>query len=118
MTACYILDGHEVRAEPDLDAWARWMERADRTVARSEISGFVASTAFLGIAHSFRGYPPVLFETVVFNEYGDEVTADGLEMYRYATWQQAASGHGLIVNRLKAWLRKHAEAGSAFSAFK
>src|SRR5690606_31539414 len=52
--------------EPDLLAWGRWMEGADRTVARDEVNGILVSTVFLGLDHAFFGGPPLLWETMAF----------------------------------------------------
>ena len=68
MNARYILnaDGKPV-SEPDLVAWARWYEAADRHVARDQVGDVNISTVFLGIDHSFgRPGGPVLWETMVF----------------------------------------------------
>jgi len=95
----YILDtdGNPV-PEPDLLVWGRWLEDAGdlRRVARDELpSGIVVSTVFLGIDHNWFDYgPPVLFETLVFNDYGEISAVDGR---RYATRGEALAGHQTIL---------------------
>jgi len=98
----YILDAerHPVKCR-DLMAWARWMEESradDRTrVAHTEITtGEHVSTVFLGLDHRFGGEgPPILFETMVFGG-----PHDG-EMQRYATWDDAETGHKVLVGKLR-----------------
>ena len=55
----YILtaDGEPIEV-PDLLIWAEWFERADRTVAKTEIDGAMVSTVFLGLDHSFLRFRP------------------------------------------------------------
>jgi hypothetical protein len=86
----YILDKDgNPRPCPDLTEWALWFERADRKVARDELpDGHVVSTVFLGLDHNFtRRGPPILYETLVFNDYG-EIAGE-----RYATREEALEGH-------------------------
>lgn len=103
MLKTYILD-EERRAvyEPDMLAWARWMETADRTVAVTDNGVILVSTVFLGIDHSFLGPKPILFETMTFLASGfaerakavePEFDMLGLEMWRWHTWQDADEGH-------------------------
>lgn len=94
----YILDGHEP-VPVDLMTWARWFETADRHVARTEVRpGVMVSTVFLGIDHSFGTGKPLLFETMVFSDYG------GDNEVRYATWDEAVAGHVAIVAKLEGQL--------------
>lgn len=91
----YVLDEHgEPRREPDVLAWARWYETADRHVCddyHAEGDGTKAirvSTVFLGLDHGFDvGGPPVLWETLVFGG-----LLDG-EMNRYTSKETAILGH-------------------------
>jgi hypothetical protein len=96
MTDKYILYGHEAKPATDLLSWGRWFEKADRTVARSEIGASAVSTVFLGRDHSFGGGAPLLFETMVFGG-----PLDG-EEDRYSTWDEAEAGHAAMVERVKA----------------
>lgn len=62
-------------------------------VARTEVApGVIVSTVFLGVDHSHGSGPPILFETMVFNDYGDDGTQD-----RYSTWGDAEAGHERVV---------------------
>jgi len=87
----YILIGREVVEEPSLTDWGRWMQEADRRVAKTKLEDdTVISTVFLGLDHSFGEGPPLLFETMVFLS-----DSDGGEDYmrRYETYEQAEAGH-------------------------
>lgn len=91
----YTLDE---RGEPvpcaDLMEWGRWMETAERKVARDQIGRFDVSTVFLGLDHGFHGGPPVRRETMIFGPEGH-----GLEDYseRYTSRQAAVAGHAEAV---------------------
>lgn len=90
----YTLDGHEVGEVATLAEWEKWRLEGDRQVALTRIPpGLRVSTIFLGVDHNFLGQAaPVLFETMVFDDYG-ESTANGCGMRRYCTWAQAEDGH-------------------------
>lgn len=96
----YILDGHTPVLCSDVIAWAMWFETADRRVALDDVRGIRVSTVFLGIDHNY-GYSdrPVLFETMCSTE------IDWLDMQlRYATWEEAETGHKLVIEQLKSAL--------------
>jgi hypothetical protein len=77
------------RHEPDLVAWANWMETADRTVACDTLDdGVRVSTVFLGTDHNWTSHgPPILWETMIFGGPHDEA------MWRYASLDEAVAGH-------------------------
>lgn len=63
----YILDaeGQPVLCD-DLMTWARWIEKADRKLARDEPApDIVVSTVFLGVDHDWGDGPPILWETMI-----------------------------------------------------
>jgi len=91
----YILEGKEPVEAPDLMAWARWFETADRHVAQTEVGEANVSTVFLGLDHSFGSGPPLLFETMVFGGDSDDTQE------RYPTWEEAEAGHAAVVERVK-----------------
>lgn len=101
----YILDadGNPV-PEPDLFAWGRWLETADRHVADDYLAhGHRVSTVFLGLDHNHsRRGPPILYETMVFNDYGN-LDADWA-VARYATREAALEGHAAALAELKLFL--------------
>lgn len=83
----YILDNRKAVKVKDLITWARWLETADRKVARTQRGDVSVSTVFLGLDHQFGNGPPLLFETMVFGGEHDE------EQERYSTWEEAEAGH-------------------------
>ncbi len=113
MSDKYILEGHKAVECNDLMVWAKWLETADKRVAKTDIpqiKGLVwlgklfktkrfepvcISTVFLGLDHQFGNGSPLLFETMVFGGKHDE------EMERYSTWEQAEEGHKRWVDKLK-----------------
>lgn len=95
----YILDAEgEPVVEPDLFAWARWLETAENRVLKQEwIWGCRVSTVFLGLDHNLSpGGLPVLWETMVFGG-----PLDGA-MDRYCRREDALTGHELMENRVRA----------------
>lgn len=90
----YVLDGHAVREERDLQAWAQRWAVTDRRVALTAVAeGVEVSTVFVGI-------PPLHFETMVFwpRSLYDNTCA------RYATWEQAEQGHAAMVAQVRQWI--------------
>ena len=91
----YILRGHEVVPEEDVTTWARWLEKANTTIACYEADGVRVSTAFLGLDHNYRGEgPPLLFETMVFGG-----KHDGCQ-WRCSTWLEAQDQHMMVVGKV------------------
>ena len=87
----------EPRLEPDLEAWSRWFERADRRVARTVLSDRITVlTTFRGVGETNgSGAAPPLFETRVFGG-----ILDGEESWTH-TRAQAVEAHEWLV----AWCR-------------
>jgi hypothetical protein len=99
----YILEG-KIAKPVDILTWMMWYEKADRTVARTEVGNVIISTIFLGLDaalllgsdDSFEdGYAPLLFETMVL---GGEM--DGYKI-RCATWETAEELHEKTVEEVK-----------------
>ena len=90
MSDKYILEGTSPVLCNDLLTWGRWMETADRHVARDERDGVVVSTVFLGLNHAFGPGQPLLFETMIFGGPSDQDQA------RYSTWAEATAGHAVM----------------------
>jgi len=85
----YILDdetGEPIPCE-DLLTWGKWLQGADRTVAKTKKGDIRVSTMFLGLDHSFGEGPPLLYETMIFGGEHDQYQA------RYATRKEALAGH-------------------------
>ena len=92
----HSVEPFEIKSEADLIEWARGLGRKDWRVGYDKIApGISVSTIFLGLDHNFRMHgPPLLFETMVFTDYGGE------EMWRWSTWDEAAAAHQRIVTDL------------------
>lgn len=90
-----ILVDKKVVLEPDILAWARWFESANRRVAETVIppNNIRVSTVFLGIDHGWHG-KPMWFETMIFGGKHDEYTT------RCETWDEALEMHKLAVQTL------------------
>lgn len=80
----------------DVMVWARWFDDpGKRRVANDVIGGVQVSTVFLGLDHDFTGKgPPVLWETMVFDEEQD--------CERYASYEDAVAGHQRLVDTVRA----------------
>jgi len=87
----YVLKDKVPVLEPDLLKWARAFEDFKaRRVDRTEFpNGTYVSTVFLGLDHQFLDGPPLLFETMIFND------DSGRESYcdRCSTWDEAVEMH-------------------------
>jgi hypothetical protein len=93
-----MLRGRTPVALTDLMLWAKWMEKADRKVARTAINAVSISTVFLGLDHGFSmndEHVPLLFETMIFGGEHDEYQE------RYATWDEAVAGHQFAVDMIR-----------------
>ena len=93
MEAYFVLDEYgEPRRERDLDAWTRWFERADRSIARTAVTREVmVLTTFLGVGEvSEPGGEPLLFQTRVFGG-----LLDGEEIGR-CTRAEALAAHAKL----------------------
>ena len=93
----YILEGREIKPV-DLMTWARWLDvdPLRGRIKRDVIGDVTISTVFLGLDHRWGDGPPVLFETMVFGGSLDEA------MERYSTYDEAETGHDLMVARVRA----------------
>jgi hypothetical protein len=81
--------------EQVLRAWAAEWGSTDRRVAFDVVApGIEVSTVFLGVDHNYFGGPPLLFETMVFDDYG------GGDCRRWPTWAGAVNGHRQLVVEL------------------
>ena len=99
------VDGVPVR-EPDSEKYYQWRSEVDkkdgRRVARTNVGNGYVSTVFLGTDHSIEEGKFELYETMVFG------IADPLgdECWRYATREEAAGGHLLMVEQVKVAIAK------------
>ena len=93
MEGYFVLDERgEPVPERDLEAWTRWFERADRSIARTAVAADITVlTTFRGIAETKdNGAATALFETRVFGG-----ILDGEEL-RHDTRTEAVDGHAAI----------------------
>lgn len=98
-TFYYALDeNHRVVPSSMLEAEALFRDITKRRVALTEIGNVRVSTVFLAIDHSFgTAIPPVLFETMVFDD--GETSGD---WERCCTWNEAVAQHERVVAMLAA----------------
>lgn len=102
--AYWILDPERRVIATDLLGWARWFETGDRRVADDRTAHVRVSTVFLGINHRFIGDgPPLLFETMGFARDGGDCLDDLTR--RYASWDDAVTGHQAALRRVRRWER-------------
>jgi hypothetical protein len=97
----YILEGTDALPCEDISAWKAQMEKRERWIGDTAMEDanqcpVRICTVFLGLDMNFGVGEPVLFETTVLGGHYDR------ELYRYCTWQEAATGHAIIVERIKA----------------
>ena len=98
MNSFYIMDdlGNPVQAI-SVEVWAKWFEKADRTIARSECNTpaepetVLVSTVFIGIDQSFGRGLPLIYETMVFGGKYDQ------HQNRYSTLEDSLAGHAETV---------------------
>jgi hypothetical protein len=99
-------ENHVVRAK-NLHDWAQWFEDGgNRIVEQTTVGqGIVVSTVFLGLDHRFHGDgPPSVGETMVF---GGPLHG---EMDRYSSWDDAETGHKMMVKRVLTVMKAKAKA--------
>jgi len=84
MKLYYDLDGNPIEVQ-------EWMDLRESMAfnLRTHIGDLLVSTVYLGIDHGFfEGGPPMIFETMVFDEDRNEGFVN-----RYATVEDATKGH-------------------------
>jgi hypothetical protein len=76
----------------DLMTWAHWLEEhiAERIVKQECVGQFWISSVFIG--YSLRAGPPLLFETMVFDN-SDQEFPESRWMERAPTWEMALEAH-------------------------
>jgi len=94
MAEYFILDG-QIPVKCDMYKWATWNNGPNRDVKKTNIGDIKISTVFLGLDHNWGQGPPLLFETMVFGGKLDQ------EQERYTTWEEAETGHRLMVEKVK-----------------
>jgi hypothetical protein len=92
----YVLRKNKPVLEPDLLAWAKWFDGANRRVGRTMVGKSEVSTVFLGLDHSFGRGAPVLWETMVFGG-----PHGGYQQQCGGNWEQAEAMHAEVVKMVK-----------------
>lgn len=100
MTDFYDLDGNLVSYE----TWARIFAGDDRFLMGTRIpeKGVKVSTVWIGLAWMLEveeGGKPLIFETMVFGD--DEGAWDDLASWRWASKEEAMTGHQKIVDDIR-----------------
>lgn len=98
MERYFVLDERgEPVMERDIEAWSRWFQRADRSIARTVVAAdLTVLTTFRGVGEMDEsGDAPALFETRVFGG-----VLDGEEQW-HRTRLEALDGHAAMA----AWCR-------------
>lgn len=86
----YYLNPDKTYRQCDVFDWINQFEHMDMHVGSDMINGFHVSTVCLGINHAWFGGPPLLFETMIFDNKDDR---SNIYQYRYSTWDEAVEGH-------------------------
>lgn len=81
-----------------LEEWADLFQPDYQIVAKTLTEAGEVSTVWIGINHQWGPGPPLVFETMVFEEPGDPSSDN--EMRRYSTEEEALRGHLEVVERL------------------
>lgn len=89
---------YDVDSNPcSYETWTdQWHDPNTKIVAQDTVAGSSVSTVYLGTDHGWGDGPPLIFETMVFE--------DGpldQECVRYSTREQAVAGHGAMIQRVK-----------------
>lgn len=86
----YDKQGKEITAEE----FSRLHTPEYATVCRTESNGWLISTVWLGIDHSFGDSTPIIFETMIFRPGADDSPSlDEVYCSRYSTENEAMDGH-------------------------
>lgn len=93
---------HEITGTDDVLEWGKYMNiEGARIVQQDTVNGYLVSTVFLGLDHSFDFGVPVLFETMIFDEVYINDKGESVEerrelhdyQERYHTYEEAVEGH-------------------------
>jgi hypothetical protein len=97
----YVLDGKTPIPCHDAQEWYRWLDKADRHLAKTQIGDALVSTCFVGFdPNAGPGGPPLLFEMKIVGGLFDN------ERSRCATWEEAETLHANAVAMVRVNLDK------------
>jgi hypothetical protein len=106
----YDRQGHPL----DLQAWAHKLEDMDYKIVRQDhVDGHFVSTVWLGLDHGMFGGPPLIFETMIFDQRADAHSFDEVYCERYTTEDAARVGHDRAIEWLHEQLTPKAIEGAA-----
>lgn len=81
-------------------AQEQFLNADGRLVSETKVGPLRISTVFLVLDHNFSGNGmPVLFETMIFDDYENDYASNYQECYR--TWDEAEAGHRRAVEYAK-----------------
>lgn len=83
----YDQDGKPITHAQWQDAWVKTDERR---LGKTQIGNFHISTVWLGMNHRYNEGPPLIFETMIFNE---NKNYQDIGCQRYSTKDEAFAGH-------------------------
>jgi hypothetical protein len=88
MSDYYDRNGNEITE----DEWLRrCRDHAYKRVAYHEVGTLRVSTIWLGLDYGWGDRPPLIFETMIFGEPGEDQWRH--DQWRYATEEEAMKGH-------------------------
>lgn len=102
----YELVGKKPVKVDNLSEWGKKYSDT-RRVAQTMVGPYRVSTVFLGIDHNhFRDGPPLLFETMIFDD--SKVRRRNQELdyqKRFSTWEEAEAGHDKAIDYARKLLK-------------
>ena len=102
----YLIRDQRIEPTDDVVEWGEWYTRANRIIDRTQVHDLVVSTIFTGIDFDLlRVGPPLLFETMVFQESTNapytQIRALVQGPFRYSSLEAAAAGHSELVRLIE-----------------
>lgn len=89
----WTLNAEGEPVECDFLAWLQWFENGEARVLRQDqVGSFKVSTVFLGVDHGWGDGPPLLWETMIFDDRTHAEAFDGYQE-RYSSRRAALDGH-------------------------
>jgi len=101
MTWDMYYDRQGVPMDRNAYASAKYQDDGYKIVQQDTVSGFFVSTVWLGIDHRIGNGPPLIFETMVFDQRDDAESWSDVYCERYTTEDAARAGH----DQALAWVR-------------
>lgn len=114
----YYVERDGVPVPATNEEWREIWDSPDRIVARDNVGFYWVSTVFLGLNHNFGPGPPLVYETMVFDQSEGEIAAreeaigflgtlgtDQLQI-RSSTRAEAERHHRAAVRLARRWMRR------------